>query len=452
MSTSRRDFLRTLVPSVALTLGSETRRERGAPWSRPPFPLLDPGEALTDDPATWRKHFPILRQPVNGHPLLYLDTAATAQRPRQVIDALAAFYTHDNANPSRALHSLARRADALYEAARSTVARFIHASDPLEVVWTRGTTEGINLIATAWGNANLRAGDEVLLTVAEHASSMLPWQLAARRAGARVKYLDVDDSGRIQVESLERLLGPRTRVLCFTHVSNVTGHIAPAAELCRLARAAGAMVMIDAAQSVPHFPIDVQQLGCDFLAFSGHKMMGPMGVGVLWGRREALDALPPYQAGSNMAHEVGYDSADWSPGALRFGAGTPNVPGPIGLAAAIGFIETIGPEAFWRHEQALTRHVLDRLRDIPRLRLLGPAEPDGRVSVFSMSPSGMAPLELITRLDRRGIALRAGDLAALPLLRRLGAERAARASFYLYNSVAEVDKLFDALADLLPGS
>ncbi len=273
---------------------------------------------------------------MNGHPLLYVDTAATAQRPRQVIEALTAFYTHDNANPSRALHSLARRADALYEAARSTVARFIGASDPLGGGVDPGDDRGHQPRGHRLGRAPIsRAGDEVLLTVAEHASSMLPWQLAARRAGAEVKYLEVDDSGRIQVESLERLLGRRTRVLCFTHVSNVTGHIAPAAELCRLAHAAGAMVMIDAAQSVPHFPVDVQQLGCDFLAFSGHKMMGPMGIGVLWGRREALDALPPYQAGSNMAHEVGYDSADWSPGALRFGAGTPNASGPIGLAAAV---------------------------------------------------------------------------------------------------------------------
>lgn len=408
--------------------------------------LSFPDRDLTNDPATWREHFPILWEYVNGHPLLYLDTAATAQRPRQVIDALTAFYTRDNANPSRALHSLARRADALYEAARNTVARFIGASDPLEVVWTRGTTEGINLVATAWGGANLGEGDEVLLTVAEHASSMLPWQLAARRAGAEVKYLEVDDSGRIQVESLERLLSRRTRVLCFAHVSNVTGHIAPAAELCRLAHAAGAMVMIDAAQSVPHFPVDVRQLGCDFLAFSGHKMMGPMGIGVLWGRREALDALPPYQAGSNMAHEVGYDSADWSPGALRFGAGTPNASGPIGLAAAVRFIETIGQEALWRHEQMLTRHMLDRLRGIPRLRLLGPAESEERASVFSLSPSGITPLELIQALDRRGIAMRAGDLAALPLLRRLGTERAARASLYLYNTVEEVDRLFEALA------
>jgi cysteine desulfurase/selenocysteine lyase len=212
------------------------------------------------------------------------------------------------------------------------------------------------------------------------------------------------------------------------------------------------MVMIDAAQSVPHFEVNVQELDCDFLAFSGHKMMGPMGIGVLWGRRDLLDALPPYQAGSNMAHEVGLDSAEWSPGALKFGAGTPNVSGPVGLAAAIGLIETIGYGALWRHEQVLTRRVLERLRGIPSLRLLGPAEPEGRVSVFSLSPRRSTPLELMAALDLRGIAVRAGDLAALPLLQRLGAERAIRASFYLYNTTAEVDRLFDVLAEYLSGT
>lgn len=451
MSASRREFLQAFVPSLALVA-----RPGGSPFDHGRFTPTPPGPAALDepmeDPATWRGHFPTLAQRVNGRPLAYLDTAATAQRPRQVLDALHAYYEHDNANPSGALHTLARRADNAYEAARRAVARFIHASDPLEIVWTRGTTEGINLVATAWGSANLRRGDEVLLTVAEHASSMLPWRLAAERAGAAVRYADTDDSGRIDIESLRRLLGPRTRVVCFAHVSNVTGHITPAAEVCRLARAAGAMVMIDAAQSVPHFEVNVRELGCDFLAFSGHKMMGPMGIGVLWGRRELLDALPPYQAGSNMAHEVRLDSADWSPGALRFGAGTPNVSGPVGLAAATRFIEAIGYAALWRHEQELTKRVLERLPEIPRLRLLGPAEQHERVSVFSLSPEGRTPLEVMAALDRQGIAARAGDLAALPLLRRLGAQRAVRASLYLYNSVAEVDRLFDVLAEYLPGS
>jgi len=451
MSASRRDFLRALLPSMALLPG--TLLEHGESPRRgflPPAADREPD--LTDDPDTWRRHFPVLGQRVNGHPLVFFDTAATAQRPTQVLEALTSFYARDNANPSQALHALARRADAEYEAARRTVARFINAADPLEIVWTRGTTEGMNLVASAWGGANLRTGDEVLLTVAEHASSLLPWRLATERAGAVVRYADVDESGRITVEGIARRLSSRTRVVCFPHVSNVTGHIAPAAEICRRAHAAKAMVMIDAAQSVPHFGVDVQQLGCDFMAFSGHKMMGPMGIGVLWGRRELLDAMPPYQAGSNMAHGVTFDTVDWSEGAFRFGAGTPNVSGPVGLAAAIRFLEAIGYSALWQHEQTLTRHFLDRLREIPRLRLLGPAEPDGRVSVFSLSPTGIAPLELMAALDRRGIAVRAGDMAALPLLRRLGAQRAVRASLYLYNSNAEVDRLFDVLTEYLPGS
>jgi cysteine desulfurase/selenocysteine lyase len=451
VSATRREFLRTFVPSLALAAGPGVLPLDDGTYS-PSRTVPEQEPALTEDPASWRAHFPTLGERVNGRPLTYLDTAATAQRPRQVLDAIRAFYEHDNANPSGALHTLARRANGAYEAARSTVARFIHASDPLEIVWTRGTTEAINLVATTWGSANLREGDEVLLTVAEHASSMLPWRLVAERAGATVRYVDTDDSGRIDLESLRRLLGPRSRVVCFTHVSNVTGHITPAAAVCQLARAAGAMVMIDAAQSVPHFEVNVQQLGCDFLAFSGHKMMGPMGIGALWGRRDLLDALPPYQAGSNMAHEVGLDSAEWSSGALRFGAGTPNVSGPVGLAAAIRFIEAIGFSALWRHEQALTRRVLDRLREIPRLRLLGPAEPEDRVSVFSLSPAGRTPLEVMAALDRHGIAVRAGDLAALPLLRRLGTQRAVRASLYLYNSIAEVDRLFDVLTEYLPGT
>jgi cysteine desulfurase/selenocysteine lyase len=451
MSASRRDFLRALLPAMALLPGALPEQTE-SPWRGSPPPDPNGARDLTQSPATWRKHFPVLRQRVNGQPLIYLDTAATAQRPRQVLEALTSFYTRDNANPSESLHALARQADAEYEAARRTVAGFINAADPLEIVWTRGTTEGMNLVASAWGGANLRAGDEVLLTVAEHASSLLPWRLAAERAGAMVRYADVDESGRLTVEGIARRLSSRTRVVCFPHVSNVTGHIAPAAEICRRAHAAKAMVMIDAAQSVPHFGVDVQQLGCDFMAFSGHKMMGPMGIGVLWGRRELLDALPPYQAGSNMAHEVTFDSVDWSEGAFRFGAGTPNVSGPVGLAAAIRFLEAIGYTALWQHEQALTRHFLDRLREIPRLRLLGPVEPDRRVSVFSLDPAGMTPLELMAALDRRGIAVRAGDMAALPLLRRLGAERALRASLFLYNTPAEVDRLFDILAEQLPRS
>jgi cysteine desulfurase/selenocysteine lyase len=398
----------------------------------------------------WRAEFPVLRQRVNGRALVYFDTAATAQRPRVVIDALTRFYSEDNANPSAALHQLARRADERFQAARATVARFINAKDPLEIVWTKGTTEAINLVASAWGSANLKPGDELVLTVAEHSSCMLPWQLAARRAGAKIRYLDVDDEGRIDPAGLDALLSSRTRLVGFTHVSNVTGAISPAAELCRRARAAGARVLIDAAQSVPHFPVDVQALGCDFLAFSSHKLMGPMGAGVLWTRREVLEAMPPYQAGSNAAHEVQFDSADWSPGGLRYGAGTPNVSGAIGLAAAIGFIDSIGFEALRRHEESLTRAMLERLGTLDWLRLLGPSSPKDRICLFSFHVPGKDPGILMRALDQRGIAVRAGDLASLPLLHRLGAERAARASLYLYNTLEEIDGFIEALAAAAP--
>jgi cysteine desulfurase/selenocysteine lyase len=315
-------------------------------------------------------------------------------------------------------------------------------------VFTRGTTEAINLVATAWGGANLRQGDEILMTVAEHASNMLPWQLAARRAGATVRYVDVDDSGAIRLDQLTQQLGARTRVVAFMHVSNVLGLVNPAKAICARARAAGAMVLIDGAQSVPHFPVDVQDLGCDFYAFSSHKMMGPMGAGVLWGRRELLDAMPPYQAGSNTAHEVGLESAEYSPGALKFGAGTPNVSGPVGLAAAIRFIERIGFPAIVAHEHTLTSHALRRLSDVPGLRLLGPTSAAGRIALFSFTVDGVTPQRLVTAMDARGIAIRGGDLASLPLLERLGCTRAARASLYLYTTTKEIDRLVDALLEV----
>jgi cysteine desulfurase/selenocysteine lyase len=443
MVTSRRALIQSLLPlpllphlnhalDAGVVAGLSPAGQTGAPAG----------------PAEWRRHFPALAQTVNGHPLAYLDTAATAQRPNAVIDAVTAFYRMDNANPGRTLHAVARRAYEAYEGARRTVARFIGAADPLEVIFTRGTTEAINLVASAWGGTNLRTGDEVLLTVAEHASSMLPWQLAARRAGATLRYLEVEDDGRLDPARLARSLGPRTRVFVFTHVSNVLGVINPARELCEVARTAGVTVLLDAAQSVPHFRVDVAELGCDFLAFSGHKMMGPMGCGVLWGRRALLDAMAPYQAGSNMAHDVEFDGADYAPGALRFGAGTPNVADAVGLAAAIGFVERLGRAEVWARERSLVAHALRRLGAVPRLRLLGSSRPDDRIGVFSFVVEGTEPEAVLTELDRQGIAIRAGDLASLPLLRRFGVSRAARASLYLYTTEEEVDRLAHALSGL----
>ena len=444
MVTSRRALLQSLLPLPLLPHLGHALEAGLAPIGGPPSALAQ----ADPDPSHWRRHFPALAQSVNGRPLAYLDSAATAQRPDAVIEAISAFYRQDNANPGRTLHTLARRANEAYESARHTVAGFIGATDPLEIVFTRGTTEAINLVATAWGGANLRPGDEVVLTIAEHASSMLPWQLAARRAGASVRYVDVSDEGRVEPANLARHLTARTRIVVCTHVSNVLGVINPARELCAVAREAGVTVLLDAAQSVPHFPVNVEDLGCDFLAFSGHKMMGPMGCGVLWGRRALLDAMPPYQAGSNMAHDADLESADYAPGALRFGAGTPSVADAVGLAAAIRFLEALDREAVWRRERALVAHAIDRLGAVPGLRILGSMRPEDRIGVFSFVLEGKEPAAVLAELDGRGIAIRAGDLASLPLLRRFGVTRAARASLYLYTTESEVDRLADALTEV----
>jgi cysteine desulfurase/selenocysteine lyase len=382
---------------------------------------------------------------VNGRPLAYLDSAATTQRPEPVVEALAGFYRRDNANPGAALHTLARRADTRLEQARHEVAAFLGAEDPLEIVWTRGTTDGLNLVAAAWGGANLRAGDEILLTVAEHQSNLLPWRLAAERAGARLRLVDVDDEGRLRLDQLDELLTERTRLVSLSHVSNVLGIVNPVREICRRAHAAGALVLVDGAQSAPHLPVNVRELGCDFFAFSGHKILGPMGVGALWGRREILDGMPPYQAGSNMAHDADETRARYESGARRFGAGTPNVAGPVGLAAALRFLREIGWPALRAHEQAIVRHALARLGDVEGLRVLGSAPDVERISVFSFALDGVRANEVVRALDEEGIATRGGDLASLPLLRRFGLEEAARASCYLYTTLEEIDRLSDAL-------
>jgi cysteine desulfurase/selenocysteine lyase len=393
----------------------------------------------------WRDDFPALKQTLDGRALAYLDSAATTQRPNQVIEAIARFYREDNANPSGSLHTLARRAQERYEDARRAVADFIHAPDPNEIVWVRGTTEGINLVAATWGRSNLGPGDEVLLTIAEHYSNLLPWRIAAERAGATLRFVDVDDEGRLSLPDLDRKLSRTTRLVAFSHVSNVLGHVNPVSEICARAHEAGARVLVDGAQSVPHFPVDVQSLGCDFLAFSSHKMLGPMGVGVLWARRELLEEMSPYQAGSNMAHDVDLESARYEHAALKFGAGTPNVSGPIGLAAAIAYLNAIGRENIRKHEEELTAYALRKLASVPGLRLLGGKAATDRVPVFSFSVDGVAPLSVAKKLDAEAVAIRAGDLAALPLLKRLGVTAAARASCYLYSTRSEIDRMVAAL-------
>lgn len=398
-------------------------------------------------PARWRADFPALAQQVNGRPLAYLDSAATTLRPAPVIDAIAGYYGTVNANPSATLHTLARRSAERYAAARNTVARFINA-DPREIVWVRGTTEGINLVAASWGAANLRAGDEVVISIAEHYSNWLPWRAVAERTGARVKVFGVTGEGHWNLDELERALTPRTRLVAVSHVSNVLGLVNPVDEVVRRARQVGALVLVDGAQSAPHVPIDVPALGCDFFVFSSHKMLGPMATGVMWARRELLQAMPPYQTGSNMAHEVDLERAVLEHDGQKFQAGTPNVSGPIGLAAACAYLDGLGRGAIAAHERALTDRALSVLREVPGLQLIGPASADERVPVFCFTIRGVAVPAIVKALDDEGVAVRGGDMAALPLLERFGTKAAARVSCYLYNTTAEIDRLGDVLRRL----
>jgi len=447
MKMDRRDFLRKMSSAAALAGSASVQSDEAGAAANVRSAL--PGTQATSYLESLRAQFPVLGERVNGHPLVYLDSAATTQRPRAVIDALGSFYLHDNANPGTSLHTLARRSSALYEKARGTIARFLNARGPEEIVWTRGTTEAINLVASSWGNANLRPGDEIILTVSEHSSNLVPWQTAAEHANARLRMLDVEDDGRLRLDQLNTLLNERTKLVTFPHVSSVMGSINPAKEICDRVHRAGVVVLVDGAQAVPHFPVDVRELGCDFYAFSAHKMLGPMGSGVLWTRREILESMPPYQAGSNMAHEVDLESrlTHFAKSAWKFEAGTPNVPGAVGLAAAIEFLESLGRQDLWTREQELTRHALSRFREVKGLRILGPAEPHNRVAVFSFVIEKRDALDIVKALDAMGIAVRGGDLASLPILKRMGVTEAVRASCYAYTTAEEVDLLVAALQD-----
>ena len=393
----------------------------------------------------WCQDFPALRRVKGGERRIYLDSAATAQRPAAVIKALRAFYERDNANPGKTQHAMARRAYEQYQKARETLARFINAPSADEITWVRGTTEGVNLVASAWACRVLLPGDEILLTVAEHASNLLPWRLAAEQTGARVRFIDVDEDGRISLEDLDRKLSSRTRLVAFSHVSNVAGYVNPAAEICARSRHAGARTFVDAAQSAPHIPLDVRTMGCDFLAFSSHKIAGPMGAGVLWASTELLDSMAPYQSGSNMAHAVDLDGQQFEKGAYKFGAGTPNAADAIGMAAAVDYLESLGRDAIRTHEERITAYALEGLESVPNLRVLGPRQSKDRIPVFAFDVAGIAAEDILRSLDARGVAIRAGDLSALPLLKHFGVSEAARASCFLYTTSADIDALVEAL-------
>ncbi len=389
-----------------------------------------------------RADFPILNQQVNGQALVYLDNAATSQKPQCVIDALVNYYQRDNANVHRGIHTLSMRATFAYEAARERSAKFLNATEAGEIVFTAGTTDSINLVANAWGDKNLKAGDIILLTEMEHHSNMVPWQLLAQRTGAKLRYLPVvaGDTGLLDLTQLDQVLTPEVKIFSFTHVSNTLGVINPAAMLCAAAKKVGAISVVDAAQSIGHMPIDVRVLGCDFLAASGHKMCGPTGVGLLYGRKALLEAMPPYRGGGSMISNVEYFESKWAPAPQKFEAGTPNIADVIALARAMDYLDDLGREAIAQHDEKLAEHAYARLAsEIPGIRMLGPAQ--HRSGVISFDLPGVHAHDVVTMADQEGVALRGGHHCNQPLMRKLGLSSTSRASFYLYNTEAEIERL-----------
>ena len=396
-----------------------------------------------------RSDFPVLHQQVHGKPLVYLDNAATSHKPRAVIEAIARYYERDNSNVHRGLHALSMRATDAYEAARARVAKFINAAEPAEVIFTRGTTESINVIARGL-SGRLRAGDVSLATEMEHHSNLVPWQQLARATGATLRLVPVvgaDAEGGLDLASLDTLLTPAVKVFAFTHISNTLGVVNPAAALCARARAAGAVTVIDAAQSIGHLPLDVRALGADFLAFSGHKMCGPTGIGVLYGRRELLDTMPPDETGGGMVVTVTYENATWKPAPERFEAGTPNIAGAVGLAAACDYLDGVGREAIARHDTELATAAYQRLATLPGIRLLGPK--GARSGLVSFAFEDVHAHDVVTFADEDGVALRGGHHCNQPLMRKLGLASTTRASFYLYNDEDGIDALVASLRRIL---
>ena len=395
------------------------------------------------DWSALREDFPILRERVNGHPLIYFDSAASSQKPRAVLDVVRNYYEHENANVHRGLHALSARATEHYEKSRQRVADFIGAASADEIVFTRGTTESINLVAQAWGGKFLRAGDVILLTEMEHHSNLVPWQLLAERIGARLRFVPVRDDGTLELEKLSSLLTAEVKIFAFTHVSNSLGTINPVAELCQKARAVGVMTLVDAAQSIGHMPLNVQELGCDFLAFSGHKMCAPTGIGVLYGGLDILDSVPPWHGGGEMITSVTLEKSTFKKPPHRFEAGTPNIAGAIGLAAAIDYLEGIGRAEIFKHDVDLASYALQGMADVAGLHVLGPSRDRGGVISFVMGAAH--PHDLTTFADQYGLALRGGHHCNQPLMRRFGVPGTSRASFYLYSTREEIDRMVDIL-------
>lgn len=394
-----------------------------------------------------RADFPILEQEVHGQPLIYFDNAATSQKPRVVIDAVRRYYERDNANVHRGIHELSNRATAAFEAARVRAAQFINARRPEEIIFVRGTTEGINLVAHSWGATNLKPGDQILLTEMEHHSNIVPWQLLAERTGAKLVYLPIaGDEGLLDLSKLDQVLTKDVKIFSMVHISNSLGTVNPVAELCERARKLGIVTLVDAAQSAGHMVVDVQEIGCDFLVFSGHKICGPTGLGVLYGRQELLDAMPPWQGGGEMILSVDFHKTTFKKAPHRFEAGTPDISGPIGLHAAMDYLDAIGRDDIFQHDQELAGYAYDGLARLKGIRLFGPKT--GRAGVVSFLLKDVHAHDVVTAADQLGVALRGGHHCTQPLMRKLGIESTARASFYFYNTKAEVDRFVEVVKEI----
>ena len=409
-------------------------------------PLPTPERDRPDDSfdvARVREDFPVLAEEVHGKPLAYLDNAATAQKPQAVIQRLARYYETENSNIHRGVHRLSEKATQAYEDARGTVRRFVNAAEDREIVFVRGATEAINLVARCYGGARLQAGDEVVISAMEHHSNIVPWQLVCQEKGARLRVVPIDDRGDMVLEEYHRLLGPRTRMVALPHVSNALGTVNPVKELIRAAHGVGAPVLIDGAQGAPHAVVDVRDLDCDFYAFSGHKLYGPTGVGVLYGKADLLEAMPPYQGGGDMILSVSFEKTEYNVLPYKFEAGTPHIAGVIGLGAAVEYLEALGLDAVAAHEDRLLAHALERLARTPGVRFVG--TPERRASLVSFVLDGVHAHDVGTILDREGVAVRAGHHCAMPVMERYGVPATVRASFACYNTETEVDALADGL-------
>ena len=398
------------------------------------------------DVARWREDFPILKQTVHGKPLVYVDNAATSQKPASVIDCENRYYTTLNANVHRGIHFLSQRATDAFEAAREKVRAFINAADTKEIVFTRGTTEAINLVAQSYGRSRFKAGDEILVTEMEHHSNIVPWQLLCEQTGARLRVVPIDDAGVLRMNELEALVNPRTRLVAIAHVSNALGTVNPVRRIIELAHAVGAPVLVDGAQAAPHLKVDVRALDCDFYTFSGHKLYGPTGIGVLYGKFALLDAMPPYQGGGDMISRVTFEKTSYNAVPFKFEAGTPNIAGTIGLAAAIDYVEAIGLDAIAAHENDLLDYATRRADELPGLTQIGTAR--DKASILSFTLEGIHPHEIGTILDHRGIAIRTGHHCAMPVMDHFGVPATARASFALYNTRNEVDALIEGVREV----